>query len=141
SDNERPDGSVQVGDVLTYTIDYMNDQDTAAIVTVIDALPESLSVVDGTISNGGVYDEAAHTITWTLDNVASGAKGTVSFQASVNEHALTEGVANQATVAVGDTEVKTNTSTKPAAGAAQVAVSKTVQVNEEQGTQIDTAKA
>ena len=135
-------GTAQVGDTLTYTVSYANLEDQPATVNITDELPEGLTYVDGTASDGGVYDEASRTLNWTLKDVKSKASGKVTFEAKVNEHAIigTDPVTNQAMVQVGDNAaVNTNTtSTKVETGV--LAVSKTVKVVESQGTQIDANK-
>ena len=130
----------QVGDVLTYTIQYANDQDTPATVTVTDVVPEGLTVDAASISEGGTYDEASRTITWTFEDMASKDSGEVTFKAAVNEDAVSGTIDNQAVIKIGEREVKTNTSTTPAPKTADIGVSKTIELTEGQGTEIDTTK-
>ncbi len=91
--------TVVEGDSLTYTIDYENGHDEAATVTITDVLDVGLDFVSAT--NGGTYDAATRTVTWTFTNVASGGKGSVSFTVTVNGTA-TDAVTNTASVKVGD---------------------------------------
>lgn len=135
-----PDDAPQVGDTLTYTVSYANTEEEAATVKIADVLAEGLTYVDGSASNGGVYDEDSHTITWTLENVGSGVEGTVTFQAVVNEKAVGETIENQAELTIGDNPaVKTNTTqTEIKSGSLQI--SKEIVLTPNQGTQIDTAK-
>ncbi len=130
----------QVGDVLTYTIQYANDQDTPATVTVTDVVPEGLTVDVSSLKDGGTYDEASRTITWTFENMAPKTDDVVTFNAVVNEDAVRGAIENQAVIMIGDHEVKTNTSTTPAPKTADIGVSKTIELTEGQGTQIDTQK-
>lgn len=92
-------GAVKEGDRISYDITYLNYQETAATVIITDELSTGVDFVSA--SNGGVYDEAAHTVTWTLDNVPSGGSGKVSLVVQVNETAAVR-VENSATVQVGD---------------------------------------
>ncbi len=69
------------GDVVTYRITvYNNGEETAKDVTVKDAVPDGLTLVEGSISAGGSLGADGKTITWNLGNVAAGATMSVSFQ-------------------------------------------------------------
>ncbi len=106
---------VQVGDTLTYEIDYFNGYNTEATVTITDVLDEGLDFVEA--SDGGIYDESTRTITWVIEGVEAQTAGSVTFTATVNETALVRNeVDNTATVQVGDdpeTAVETNTVYNP----------------------------
>ena len=130
---------VQVGDVLTYTVDYRNDGTDAAQVVVTDQLPAGLAYVDGTAAIDGrgpaagefevsSVEGGASTLTWTIPNVAPGASGQVSFQARVTEAAVVSGAAdNTARVQVADNpSVSTNTVPGPQLRTGALAISKTV---------------
>lgn len=96
---------VKVGDKLSYTISYQNYKDTAATITIIDKLDAGVKFVEA--SEGSSYDETSHTVTWTLNDVASAEKGTVSITVEVAEAALeTNLVKNQASVRVDDDQEK-----------------------------------
>ncbi len=97
---------VQAGDTLTYTITYANNTSGVATVTVTDAIPANTTYVDGSASDGGV--EAGGTITWTIENVAAGATGTVTFQVTVDEGANGETIENAATVFDGENQSSSN---------------------------------
>ena len=137
-----PDGSIQVGDTVKYTITYKNAEDVPATVTVVDVLPKGLTYIEGTASGEGAYDAEAHKLTWTLENVPAGEKGEVTFEAKVNANAVigADPVTNKATVQLGnDPAVESNTtSTEIKTGSLSVA--KTVVVYGDQGTVIDTEK-
>lgn len=79
-------GGVNVGDIITYEIDYKNYKDVAADVIIKDKLDVNVKYVSST--DGGVYDEATHTVTWTIKNVPAGNDGTVSLVVKVLEGAL-----------------------------------------------------
>lgn len=137
-----PDGSIQVGDTVKYTITYKNAEDAPATVTVVDVLPKGLTYIEGTASDEGAYDAEAHKLTWTLKNVPAGEKGEVTFEAKVNANAVigADPVTNKATVQLGnDPAVESNTtSIKVKAGS--LSVTKAVVVDGDQGTVIDTEK-
>ena len=97
---------VQAGDTLTYTITYANNTSGVATVTVTDAIPANTTYVDGSASDGGVEDNG--TITWTIENVAAGATGTVTFQVTVDEGANGETIENAATVFDGENQSSSN---------------------------------
>ncbi|OUO63547.1 FctA domain-containing protein [Collinsella sp. An268] len=146
---EGDTNGVQVGDILTYTIDWANNAvnengvPVAAEVTVTDKLPVGLvyvGVPEGAIKPTSVSDDNK-TIVWELGKQAVGAADTLTFNARVTEDAAPAGeVNNQATVTVGNNEHETNT-THDEIGTGNLTISKTVTVDEEQGTQIDTNKA
>lgn len=71
-----------VGDTVTYNIDVVNNgPDNATNVVVTDTLPEGLAYVSST--NGGVWDPATRTITWTVGNLAPEAHFTATVVATV----------------------------------------------------------
>ncbi|MCD8119966.1 MAG: isopeptide-forming domain-containing fimbrial protein, partial [Lachnospiraceae bacterium] len=112
---------VTVGDTIKYEISYYNHYATTQIVTITDVLDEGLTYVEGSASNGGVYDEATRTVTWELTE-APFTEGSVSFEAVVNETAKTIGegetqatVENDATVEIGDGERNTTIVMNPIA--------------------------
>ncbi len=134
-------GELQVGSVLTYTISYKNPESAEATVTITDKIPEGLDYVEGSAGNNASYDAKTRILTWTLENVPAGEKGTVSFKASVNESAV-EKVENKATIQIGENNPKyeTNTDSKPVPKSGALAISKTIALTEGQGTEIDTEK-
>ena len=111
------DGSMAgVGDVLTYTVNWVNDQTDAsgwgvkATVVVTDRVPGGTTLVE--IPAGASYDESSRTLTWNLGEREPGASGSVSFKAKVDESAVQyESIENTATVTVkvGDNESSQNT--------------------------------
>lgn len=134
--------TLQVGDTLTYTVSYANLGKDLATVTITDKLPAGLTYVDKSASDGGVYNDRANTLTWTIENVPAGTTGTVTFKAKVNEDAVQQGIGNKAAVQIGDNKVETNTTdpdTKPAVGT--LTVSKTVKAANDPSAPVDTEKA
>ena len=142
---EGDEDGLQVGDALTYTIEYRNDKDTAATVTVTDVLPDGLTYVDGSASvpEGAAFKAEGQTLTWTIENAAAGAAGTVTFQAVVNENAtvVKDPVTNKATITVGDDEYTTNTTGgDDDVYTGDLTITKEIALTEGQGTEIDADK-
>ena len=100
--------TLKVGDELTYTIKYKNLEDAAATVTVTDAVPAGTEFVSA--DNDGVCEHG--TVTWKIDDVASGAEGSVSFKVRVTIDAVGHSIENQAQVTVGDHNPVTTTKTE-----------------------------
>ena len=118
---------VQVGDTLTYEVEFTLTEDATSVV-VNDPVPEHTTLVDGSITNGGTVSDGV--ITWDLGALAAG-DYTVSFQVTVDESAVTvDAITNTASISVNNhSEVKTNTVTNtPEIGG--LTISKTVEVPE-----------
>ena len=121
TDSYDPDGKVAgVGDILTYTIQWVNDavdengNATAATVTVTDTIPEGTEYVKNSAVNA-TYDDTTKTLTWTINNAAADATDEVSFQVKVTEAAVENKentIKNQAAVKVGDNTPKQTTETE-----------------------------
>lgn len=104
---------VNVGDVITYKIQYYNHETEAVSVVITDTLEAGLSVDTTSISNGGTYDPATRTITWNIASAPAQTNGFVTFSATVNEDAVVK-VVNDAYVTIGDNEtIKTNKLVNP----------------------------
>lgn len=101
SEAGRDGGAVNVGDLITYDITYTNYEATAATVVITDRLPSGVDFLSAT--NGGTYNSAAHTVTWTLAGVPVGAGGAVSVVVRVNQNAVVM-IENYASVQVGGNE-------------------------------------
>lgn len=142
---EGDEDGLQVGDTLTYTIEYRNDKDTAATVTVTDVLPDGLTYVDGSASGPeeAAFKAEGQTLTWTIEDAAAGAEGTVTFQAVVNENAtvVKDPVTNKATITVGDDKYTTNTTGgDDDVYTGDLTITKEIALTEGQGTEIDADK-
>jgi uncharacterized repeat protein (TIGR01451 family) len=75
---------VQPGDQVVYTLGYSNTGNGAGtLVLVSDVLPADLDYVAGSATNGGTYDAAKRTLTWTIGTVSAGGSGSVSFTGQV----------------------------------------------------------
>lgn len=84
-------------EVLTYTIHMFNNGTVDTTADVVDEVPVEMTVVDGSITNGGVYDAAEHTITWTAVSVPAGGEVLLEFDATANVDVFTR-VMNIATI-------------------------------------------
>ncbi|MDI6603346.1 MAG: DUF11 domain-containing protein, partial [Patescibacteria group bacterium] len=75
------------GNELTYILTPNNMGNTEVTGVVIeDVLPSSLEFVEGSISNGGIYDSATRRIRWDIGSLAVGAEAdTVTFKARVTQ--------------------------------------------------------
>lgn len=108
------EGSVKVGDTITYKITYTNSYNEIADVVVKDKLAESVDFVSA--SGLGTYDAVTRTVTWTFSDVAPNGTGSVELTVKVNDKALVE-IDNVATVQVGnhnpDVSNTTKTKVKP----------------------------
>lgn len=147
-ENTTPDTGIQVGDTLTYTIEYRNDTDKPATVTVTDILPAGLTytgVPEGQpVPEEMTNDDGRQVLTWTIKNVEpSNTASTVTFNTVVNENATTvkDPVTNKATVSVGDHDYDTNTTGGDVeVNTGDLTISKEIILTEGQGTEIDTDK-
>lgn len=120
-------GNMEVPQILVYRIRWHNDTGTTADVTVNDIIPAGTTYVAGSADEGGVYDAANQTITWTFKDVKAGTSGVVSFRVSVNASAG-ETVENGAAITVGNNPRVTNkTQVKVSHG--DLVLSKTVEAN------------
>ena len=143
-----PDTGIQVGDTLTDTIEYRNDTDEPATVTVTDILPAGLTytgVPEGQpVPEEVTNDDGRKVLTWTIKNVEpSSTASTVTFNTVVNENATTvkDPVTNKATVSVGDHDYDTNTTGGDVeVNTGDLTISKEIILTEGQGTEIDTDK-
>ncbi len=72
-------------DPVQLRITYANiGEAPAAGVLLRCVLPSGLTPVDGSVSDGGVYDADTRTVTWNLGDVHPGNGGSVALQASVS---------------------------------------------------------
>ena len=109
------DTVIVVGDTLHYHVDYVNVTGARVdSVVITDVVPAGTDYVEGSASEGGVYDAATNIVTWTLGPVEAGDFVRVDFDAIVNDSATTS-VDNHATITVGPDSHETNTVTNPLA--------------------------
>ena len=84
--------AVELGGTVLFELFYANVGDgTATNVTLIDFLPMDVEPI--TISDGGIYDPVAGTITWNLGSLAPSASSSVSVLAQILAADLVDGVA------------------------------------------------
>jgi len=67
---------------VTWTLSYSLQNGPVTNAVINDPIPTGLSYVHGSASNGGVYDPATRTLTWTFPQLS--ASGTVSFRTTVD---------------------------------------------------------
>jgi len=94
--------AVVSGDTLSCTIELRNSGTVAATATVTDPLPEEIDYVDGSATEGGVYDPATRTLTWNDVAVGAGEAVSLSFQVTATTVDTPTLICNTATVAAGD---------------------------------------
>ena len=129
-DSVGEDGSIGVGQELTYTISYKNTENEAATITITDVVPEGTQLTEVPAVDGAkvtMYSDAegntttdtlanAKLVKWEISNVASGAEGTVTMTVKVVS-AWEEEVENSASISIGGNNVNitvdTNTETTP----------------------------
>ncbi len=115
--------TVKLGEVLVYSIQFVNDKDTAATVTITDVVPKGTAFVSA--DHSGSYNASTNTVTWKFENVQPGHSGVVTFRAVVTAEAASlsdapgttggtdDTIVNYATIAIGDNnpEVRTTNET------------------------------
>lgn len=123
-----PNTGLQVGDVLTYTIEWANTTGAPATVVVTDHLPAGLTYVEDSAGELATYDAGTHTLTWDLGTQPDGAEGTVSFEAKVNEDAtkVEDPLTNTGYVKVGDNHTYQTNTTEGDPKTGDLTVTKTV---------------
>jgi len=102
--------NVTVGQTITYNLNFSNTGGgNATGVVITDVLDSKLTFVANSCTPAAAcaYDAASRTITWTIGNLASGATGTGSFQATVNTGA-TGNITNSAIIDSTETQPVTS---------------------------------
>jgi uncharacterized repeat protein (TIGR01451 family) len=81
--NNDGDGNVNIGQTVRFTLAYTNfSQITQTNVVITDILPAGLTFVAGSCTPDCTI--TGNTITWTIATLAPGARGQVTFDATVN---------------------------------------------------------
>ncbi|MBO5995371.1 MAG: DUF11 domain-containing protein, partial [Firmicutes bacterium] len=89
----------------TYTITYANNTGKVATVTVEDTIPQ-YTTYNEDASPAATYADGK--LTWTIEDVAPGATGTVTFSVTVDDDANGKTIVNDADVRDGENESTTN---------------------------------
>ncbi|HSN77670.1 MAG TPA: hypothetical protein VL334_21560 [Anaerolineae bacterium] len=94
--------TVQAGQTnLVYTLSYRNDGNVAATgVTIVDTLDADVTYVS--CSDTCTYDAGAHTVTWSIGELAVGGSGTRTVTVNVNTTAATGAVIGNKVVITDD---------------------------------------
>ncbi len=141
----NPAGAIQVGQTLTYSVEYLNTTGEDNVTVVVeDDVPANTTLTEawikdatgaeaaGTIeyfsANGCTGDvlpgaEDAKSIRWTIPGVVKDGRGSVGFDVTVDESAVTvDALTNTANVTVGDHDPvqSTTTTTTVEKGALQI---------------------
>ena len=94
------EGAVVPGTVVDFALTLDVSNGPIDELTIVDQLPAGLTVVDvTTISDGGLYDATANTITWMLAEVADGEL--LTYKAAVSASATAGQYTNVATITDG----------------------------------------
>ena len=120
--------AVNIGETLTYHINVANTKDTAVTAQVIDYIPAGSVYVDGSASHDGILKtdtEGKQYLQWDLAEVAANSTVTLTFQVTVAEDVIEQGVSsinNTATVSLNNEYAyTTNNTTNPPEGKASAA--------------------
>jgi fimbrial isopeptide formation D2 family protein len=93
-------GAVIPGTSVDFALEFDVANGPVGSLTIVDQLPAGISVVDeSTISDGGHYDAATNSITWTLSDVADGKL--LTYDAVVSATATAGAYTNVATITEG----------------------------------------
>ncbi len=125
--------SVKPGDVITYRLTVTNESDGEATdVIVTDQIPEGLTLVNGSVSDGGTVG-SDDIITWKLGTLGGGESKTVQFKATVPQVDEAAIWRNIAYVTSGnpdpDPEEDPKTPSNPVEAVPGISIEKTQQVN------------
>ena len=76
--------SALVGTDILYTISFSNTAQTAVDAVIWDPLPDGVSYVQGSATEGGVYDAGRKEVRWSFSAVEAGGNRTVGFYVHPN---------------------------------------------------------
>ena len=97
---------VYAGDELVYEITFTNSSADTADIEITDIIPANTTYVDGSASEGGVYDNGK--ILWDIDNISAWSTVKVSFKVTVNADVGAVIIENRATATDGTNEYETD---------------------------------
>lgn len=89
------------GEQFSYTIRLHNSGTTTATVDVSDPLPQGVSYVANSASDGGAYDAAGRTLSWNDITVAAGEEEDLTFEVTAASAGQRQVVTNQAQISAG----------------------------------------
>ena len=92
-------GGVKPDDEITYAISYENYKKVEADIVITDKLDEHVAFVSASAPG----ENKNGTVTWTIENVPAGTKGTVTLTVKVLESALVSNAGPGEVVNGGDT--------------------------------------
>jgi uncharacterized repeat protein (TIGR01451 family) len=72
--------------IVTWTLTYTLTDGPVTNAVISDELPAGLVYVEGSASDGGVYDATARTLTWTFPTLS--ASGSVTFQTAIDPETI-----------------------------------------------------
>lgn len=75
--------AVQDGDILIYTITYINSSSQSQDVTIDDPLPAEVEYIADSVTGVGVYDAGTRTVSWSFSSVPPNGSRTVEFSVRV----------------------------------------------------------
>ena len=101
--------NASTGEILIYTIDYINTTGDAADVVITDKLDAALAYVDGTAGTG-VYADGI--LTWNFRDVPAGERITVTFQAKIKADADNASISNVAEVIENEVKIASTNNTE-----------------------------
>ena len=93
--NDDADGVVTAGQTITYTLDVLNDDSIGDVsvahdTVVVDTIPAELIVLEATgdpaedgdtiAPDGGIWNESARTITWTITSIDPGVTTSLTYE-------------------------------------------------------------
>ena len=93
--NDDVDGVVAAGQTITYTLDVLNDDSIDRVsvahdTVVVDTIPAELIVLEATgdpaedsdviAPDGGIWNESARTITWTIASIDPGVTTSLTYE-------------------------------------------------------------
>ena len=79
--NEKESINTTSNSRLSYKVNIKNNGLTSYDNKVVSTLPEGFVYVDGTASDGGVYNASNNTITWTLYRIDEGSNISLTYEA------------------------------------------------------------
>ncbi len=97
---------VRAGDILVYTVSYVNTTGNKTNVTVTDTLPENVTLItDSVTHNGSVNND---TVKWTFTNVQPWEKVTAFYKVQVDKNAGAVRVISNAAANDGQSKLTSN---------------------------------